>query len=241
MNSLRPMDSRAAPRSGSLRAATAVRRRAGPLSALEALLLAVFGALLLMAHPASAAAPPLDAQKVLERVQQAREQVSELDATARFGFRLRVGPIPYRETLKGTYSYRAPDEHELDFPNAPGYLQSLPNAFSWELPDLTRYRAALRGPLALDSSRVYIVTLAPKSEESSVQSLRLTIDAQSWHLLRQETSYRDGGSVDLRFAYRAGVPYPVVEEDEADLVIPSYSLRGDAKLELSPTKIVPKR
>ncbi len=190
---------------------------------------------LLLATPGSSQG--LSLPQVTEKLEKARAAIDDISAQARFDFKLRVGILPYGDSLNGTYLYKKPDRHKLDFPDAPSYLKSVPSMFSWKLPGQEKYTCQVEGPLLEGSAPIYRLNYSSKNPESKTSSIVASIDAKNWRIVRQDTRYKDGGSVLLTFTYKDWKSSSLLEKVEGDLDIPSYSLKGKASITLSNHKV----
>lgn len=183
-------------------------------------------------------AQSLSLPQITQKIEEARAGVEDLQAKASFGFQLRVGIIPYSETLYGKYLFQKPDRHKLDFPTAPSYLKSVPSMFSWALPSTEKYEAKVSGPtLWGPGGRIYQLVFTPRNPSSQTSHIKVIVDAEHWRVARQETSYRDGGSVLLSFNYLEGSQYPLLEKVTGTIDIPGYKLKGNAMLTLSEHRV----
>lgn len=179
-------------------------------------------------------AQSLSLSQLTAKMEQARSGVEDLRAQADFAFQLRVGFIPYGDSLRGTYLFQKPDRHKLDFPDAPGYLKSIPSMFNWALPSLDRYNAEVSGPTREPSGeRTYKIIYTPKNLSSKTDTIRVTVNAETWQMSQQDTRYRDGGSVLLTFTYVEQNRLPLLEAVSGQLDIVGYKLKGSASITLS--------
>lgn len=179
----------------------------------------------------------LSLSQVSDKLEKAQQEIEDIAATARLAFALRVGILPYSDALHGTYQYQKPDRHQLDFPDAPSYLKSVPSMFSWALPSLQKYDGRVEGPLHGKTAPLYRLTFSPKSPKSQTASIIVTVDAGRWRVVRQETVYKDGGSVLLNFSYRDWSQSSLLEKVSGELDLPAYRLKGKAGIELTQHKV----
>lgn len=179
----------------------------------------------------------LSLPQVTAKLEKARAAVEDISAQARFDFKLRVGILPYGDSLKGRYLYKKPDRHKLDFPDAPSYLKSIPSMFSWKLPDPEKYSCQVEGPILDGTTPIYRLNYSSKNPDSKTSSIVASVDAKKWRIFRQDTRYKDGGSVLLLFSYKDWKSSSLLEKVEGDLDIPSYSLKGKASISLSDHKV----
>lgn len=179
----------------------------------------------------------LSLSQVSDKLEKAQQEIEDIAATARLAFALRVGILPYSDALNGTYLYQKPDRHKLDFPDAPSYLKSVPSMFSWDLPSLEKYDGLAEGPLHGKTAPLYRLTYSSKNPKSKTASIIVTVDAGRWRIERQETLYKDGGSVLLTFSYRDWSHSSLLEKVSGELDLPAYSLKGKAGIELTQHKV----
>ncbi len=181
----------------------------------------------------------LSLPQVTEKLEKAQEKIEDISANARLDFQLRVGFLPYSDSLNGTYLYKKSDRHKLDFPDAPSYLKSVPSMFSWKLPSADKYSCQVTGPLREGNTPISIYRLIYTSNNSNskTDSITVTVDADRWRIERQDTRYKDGGSVLLQFSYRDWKGSPLLEKVSGDLDLPAYSLKGKAAISLSDHKV----
>ncbi|MFA5506710.1 MAG: hypothetical protein WC314_00510 [Vulcanimicrobiota bacterium] len=184
--------------------------------------------------PAPAQTPTVE--QLLKIHQRASAELEDVQAKASLSLKLLVGILPYSENLAGRYYYLKPDQHKLEFDDAPSYFDQAPSLFKWDLPDPKRYRVKVKGPFREASGEIYQLLYLSKKADSSTQSVLCTFDASTGRLFRQETSYRDGGSVALAFNYLATSDLPVLDKVKAQVKIPSYSLSGTASIAFSEQK-----
>lgn len=183
-------------------------------------------------------AQTLNLKQVAEKMEAARSGVHDISAKAELAFQLSVGIIPYNDALFGSYLFKKPDRHRLDFPDAPSYLKSVPSMFSWKLPAAEKYDCQVTGPLNTRSAApTYLLVFTSKNPDSKTASITMTINAKHWRVDRQDTLYRDGGSVLLTFAYIEQAGLPLLEKVAGKINIPSYSLTGNAAITLSEQKV----
>jgi outer membrane lipoprotein-sorting protein len=182
-------------------------------------------------------AQSLSLQQLTDRMQKHREGIEDLSARALFSFRLNLGIIPYTDSLKGSYYFKKPDKHKLDFPDAPSYLKSVPSMFSWKLPSAEKYDSKVSGPLTEHGAPIYRLLFSSRNPSSKTSTITVIIDANNWRVARQDTLYRDGGSVLLTFAYRDWQGQNLMEKVSGKVDIPSYSLTGSASITLSEQKV----
>lgn len=181
------------------------------------------------------AAPPT-VEELLKAHQKSTDKLEDVQADATLDLKLTVGVFPYSEKLKGKYYYLKPNRHRLEFDDAPSYFDKAPSLFKWDLPSLDKYKAKVKGPYTDDGHSVYQLLFLPKNSASSTQSIACTFDATTWRLRKQNTSYRDGGTVALKFAYLSDTELPVLDEVKASVNIPSYSLTGAASIDFGSQK-----
>lgn len=184
-------------------------------------------------QPQPSFAQSLTLDQVKQQIEKAGDGVTDLQADAEFGFQVLVGIIPYRDTLHGTYFFKKPDKHRLDFPDAPSYLKSLPSMFSWKLPSLEKYQAQVIGPLAEGQTHFYSLVFTPKNPDSKTHSITTRVDSSNWQIVRQDTYYKDGGSVLLRFAYLEKNGFPLLQTVMGDVTLRDFKLTGQAQLRFS--------
>lgn len=178
----------------------------------------------------------LSVDKLLKNHQEAASKLDDVKAKAALSLQVSVGIIPYSEKLSGRYYYLKPDRHRLEFDDAPSYFDKAPSLFQWDLPARDKYRLKVKGPIKNGSGQVYQLLYLSKNADSSTQSVLCSFDSKTWRLLKQETAYRDGGSVALAFQYLTDSALPVLEKVTADVKIPSYSLTGAATISFSGQK-----
>lgn len=182
-------------------------------------------------------AQSLSLAQVTEKMQKRRAGIDDIAARAELSFRLNVGILPYNDNLYGSYYFKKPDRHRLDFPDAPSYLKSVPSMFSWKLPSAEKYDSKVVGPMDDKGMRVYQLVFTPKNPASKTASITVIVDAKEWRVARQDTLYRDGGSVLLDFAYQDWKGHPLLERVSGQIDIPGYSLRGNAAITLSEQQV----
>lgn len=183
-------------------------------------------------------AQTLSLKQVTDKMEAARSGVQDISAKAQLGFQLSVGILPYNDTLFGNYSFKKPDRHRLDFPNAPSYLKSVPSMFSWKLPAPEKYDCKVTGPHNSGSAApTYQLVFSSKNPDSKTSSITVTVNAKQWRVDKQDTLYRDGGSVLLSFSYIEQTGLPLLEKVAGKINIPSYSLSGNAAITLSDQKV----
>ena len=180
-----------------------------------------------------ASGPDLTAEKILEEYQSSMSALEDVKSEAKLAMNLVLGFLPYSENLKGRYYYQKPNKHRLEFDDAPSYFDKAPSMFNWNLPSLEKYRVKASSPEASGKHTHYTLLFRPKKAESSTQSVTCTFQAENWKLLQQKTSYRDGGSVTLNFTYLKGSELPILDEVQASVSIPAYSLTGGATISFS--------
>lgn len=191
--------------------------------------------LLVLSH--SSWAQGLSLSQVTEKLEKAQAKIEDLSATARLDFQVRVGILPYGDSLHGTYLYKKPDRHKLDSPNAPSYLKSVPSMFNWKLPSADKYSCQVTGPLQEENVSVYRLLYNSNNPNSKTASITVTVDAGRWRVMRQDTRYKDGGSVLLEFTYRDWKDAFLLEKVSGNLDLPAYSLKGKAAINLSGHKV----
>ena len=179
----------------------------------------------------------LKVEEVLDNYAQRSIKLNDVQSEAKLGLKLVAGFFPYSEKLDGRYYYLNPNKHRLEFDDAPSYFDKAPNMFNWALPSLEKYRAKVKGPYGKDLSKTYEVLFLPKNQDSSTLSISCIFQAQDWRLVRQVTSYKDGGAVQLKFEYMKDSELPVLDRIVAKVSIPSYSLSGDATIQFSEQKV----
>lgn len=187
-----------------------------------------------------ALAPSATAQSlsdVVTKIEAAQSRIAKMTADANLRFDLAVGFIPYSDSLKGTYTYEAPDTHRFEFPDAPSYLQELPGMFNWELPKPEKYTGKLKGPFRLDGREVYKLLYLPVNPDSKVRSITVTVDTAEWLFRRHETDYKDGGTLNLDFTHTTEDGLKVLQTVQAQLNIVAFKLKGTAGIDLSRHKI----
>ena len=183
-------------------------------------------------------AQTLSLKQVTDKMEAARSGVQDISAKAQLAFQLSVGILPYNDTLFGSYYFKKPDRHRLDFPNAPSYLKSVPSMFSWKLPSPEKYDSKVTGPYNSGSATpTYQVVFTSKNPDSKTSSITVTVNARSWRVDKQDTLYRDGGSVLLTFSYIDQAGLPLLEKVAGKINIPAYSLSGNAAITLSEQKV----
>ena len=182
-------------------------------------------------------AQSLTLAQVTERLEKARDGIDDISAKAAFSFHLQAGILPYNDTLYGSYFFKKPDKHRLEFPDAPSYLKSVPSMFSWKLPSSEKYSCVVSGPVMLNRDRIYKLVYTSKNPSSKTATITVIVDAAKWRVSRQDTAYRDGGSVLLTFAYQDWKGQSLLQKVSGVLNIPAYSLTGDAAITLSDQKV----
>lgn len=175
-------------------------------------------------------AEELKVEELIAKYDKAMSSLEDVQAQANLNLNLTLGLFPYKESLAGRYFYLKPDKHRLEFDNAPSYFDKMPSMFNWNLPTLDKYRAKIKGPFSQGASKTYQLLFLPNNTASSTQSVLCTFGAGSWRLLKQETSYKDGGTVALNFDYLGDSALPVLDRVNASVSLPSYSLAGGATI-----------
>lgn len=178
----------------------------------------------------------LSVDKLLKNHEEASAKLDDVKAKAALSLQVSVGIIPYSEKLSGRYYYLKPDRHRLEFDDAPSYFDKAPSLFQWDLPSRDKYRLKVKGPIKDGGGQVYQLYYLSKNADSSTQSVLCSFDSETWRLLKQETAYRDGGSVALAFQYLTDSALPVLDKVTANVKIPSYSLTGAATISFSDQK-----
>ena len=189
--------------------------------------------IVLLALTGSSLADSPTVDQLLERHHKASEGLEDVQAKAKLKLKVVVGVFPYSEDLSGSYYYLKPNHHRLEFDDAPSYFDKAPSLFKWDLPTLEKYKTKVKGPYQEDGSAVFQLLFLPQNSASSTQSVLCTFDATTWRLTKQTTTYRDGGSVSLKFNYVPDSELPVLDKVTADVNIPSYSLTGAATISFS--------
>ena len=179
----------------------------------------------------------LSLSQVKAKLENSQAKIEDISATARLEFQLKVGILPYNDSLDGTYLYKKPDKHKLDFPKAPSYLKSVPSMFSWKLPSDEKYNCQVVGPVKEGSAHLYKLVYTSKNPNSKTSSSTVSVDANRWRIEKQDTLYKDGGSVLLQFAYKDWKGNSLLEKVSGDLNLPAYSLSGKAAIGLSGHKV----
>jgi len=175
--------------------------------------------------PATSAPQSATVEEILERYHQAQAGLKDVEASASLDLQLVLGVFPYKEKLQGTYYYQQPDRHRLKFQDAPSYFEKAPDMFRWDLPSDEKYKSKIK--TSPDPSSVQVLYL-PKNPDSSTLNVLCRFERQSGRLMSQETTYRDGGAVNLDFTYLGSQEFPVLKKVESRVSIPSYSLTGSA-------------
>ena len=179
----------------------------------------------------------LDVEEILLNHRESYSQFEDFQATTSLNLKLALGFIPYVENLSGRYFYRKPDQHHLEFDDAPSYFKKVPSVFAWKIPSLKKYKAKVKDPISTAEGTTHQVLFFPKRQSSKTLSITCTFHAKTWHLLQHETAYKDGGSVSLNFTYQKGTKLPILASVKAKVSIPSYSLNGSADLYFSKQKV----
>lgn len=180
----------------------------------------------------AASSKTLSVDEILEKHRQSASALEDLQAAAHLDLEVLLGILPYRESLDGSYFYQKPDRHKLEFKDAPSYLQKAPSMFNWKLPNPDKYKVVAVSPDGKNNDS-YQLFYKPNNAGSSTQSIACYFDPDNFRLTRQETSYKDGGSVKLKFAYQKSTELPVLESVKAAVVIPAYKLTGGATITFS--------
>lgn len=175
----------------------------------------------------------LNATQVLAKVTTSQSRVQRLDAHADLVFDLYLGLLPYRGRLLGTYTFKAPDQHRLNFPQAPSYLKDLPNAFRWDLPSLTKYTCSSDGLVSSKNEWIYRLRYLPQNPQSKVSTLVVDVNAKTWKVLRQETTYRNGGQIELHISYVFQQGQLIPSTIDATIDLRDYHLKGQSHLRLT--------
>lgn len=178
----------------------------------------------------------LGVEELLAKHQEASKRLDDLKADAQLDLQVLLGILPYREKLQGSYFYLKPDKHKLDFPDAPSYLQKAPSMFNWNLPDPNKFKITVVAPKSGDANGFYQLFYKPKNFDSSTQSIICAFDAKTARLIKQDTAYKDGGSVNLQFNYLAKSELPILDKVTASVSIPSYKLTGNATISFTNPK-----
>lgn len=172
-------------------------------------------------------------ETLLTRHAEATSKLSDIQSNAQLKLDLVLGFLPYSERLKGRYFYQKPNRHKLEFDDAPGYFDKAPSLFKWDLPSTEKYKTKiLEG-----EPNVHRLIFLPKNSDSSTLNITCFFDADSYRLLKQETTYRDGGVVNLQFNYKDDTELPVLDQVDAAVTIPAYKLTGQATITFSDQKI----
>lgn len=193
----------------------------------------IVGLVLIFGFVAQTSAAELTVEEVIAKHRQASSRLEDLKADARLNLQVLLGVLPYSEKLDGHYYYQKPDKHKLEFPDAPSYLQKAPSMFNWNLPETEKYKVVVVAPKNSDQNPAYQLFYKPKHADSSTQSITCSFDSKTWRLMKQETAYKDGGSVKLHFNYKQDSEIPVLDQVIAAVNIPAYKLTGDAVISFS--------
>lgn len=184
-------------------------------------------------EPLAARAQSLSLTQITEKLEQSQQGLHDLSAKAVFQFALRVGVLPYRDSLEGTYRFEPPDRHHLDFPTAPSYLRQVPSMVSWGLPRPEKYECRVEAQQLDSQEPAYLLHFAPRAATSKIAKILVRVDALQWRISQQDTEYRDGGRVQLRLSYRDDQEFQPLQTVSADLRLPTYHLVGQASIRLS--------
>ncbi len=193
----------------------------------------VMGFILLAGLAVQSTAAEITVEEVIAKHLQASSRLDNLKADAQLHLQVLLGVLPYSEKLSGHYFYLKPDKHKLEFPDAPSYLQKAPSMFNWNLPDTDKYNVVAVAPKEGEGETGYRLFYKPKRADSSTQSITCTFDSETWRLTKQETAYKDGGSVKLQFSYKKDPKMPILDKVTAAVSIPAYKLTGDAVISFS--------
>lgn len=180
----------------------------------------------------------LSFEQALAKLEAARAGIKSLEADAVLKFDLIVGFLPYSESLTGRYHYQHPDQHRFDFPDAPGYLQSVPSLLNWRLPPAEKYSGKVKGPFKLDGREVYQLYYLPKNSDSKVRAITINVDSEHWTFVKHFTDYKDGGTLQLNFTHSQRQERQLLDLVDAKLNLPTFKLKGTASVRLSNQKIV---
>lgn len=105
--------------------------------------------------------------------------------------------------------------------------------FSWQLPSAEKYEARVVGPVREgQGAPVYQLVFTPRNPSSKTASITMIVDALKWRVTRQDTLYRDGGSVLLKFSHLEQNGLPLLEKVAGQIDIPGYRLKGTASISL---------
>ena len=177
--------------------------------------------------------PSSGALAVLENHRKAKEKLEDLQAKVALQLDLVLGILPYTEKLTGQYYYKHPNKHKVKLNDPPAYLDDAPSLFDWKLPNLEKYSVKKGPTLTRGTATHHALLYTPKNPGSNTRTIKCTFEEGNWRLIAQDTSYQDGGAVNLRFFYLDDSELPVLDKVKASVSIPSYKLTGEAKIDFS--------
>lgn len=189
--------------------------------------------IVLLWYSAAAQAETLTGEQILAKVQQAQNDIEDLQSNANLLLDVTLGFLPYSENLDGKYYYKKPNQHRLVFDDAPSYFDNLPNMFSWKVPDLNKYSVKTKKVHLTDGTSVHKLYFSPTNPDSKTRSIAYTVEPTQWSLIEQETLYKDGGELNLKFEYTALSGRQLLKQINAKVRLASYPVKGKATIRFS--------
>ncbi len=174
----------------------------------------------------------LSVEDLFEKIRAVNGQVTDYSAAVDVQVNAQIAFVPYNPRVLGRYFYKRPDKHKLEVEEAPSYLKKYPNIFGYSLPDLKKYRGVVVEGGSFNGRPVYRVELLPRGG-SSVSRIDLLVDKERSLVLRNQTTYKNQGSLDVQVQYKKDSSYWVFDTMKARFVFPSVKVNATASAKYS--------
>jgi len=190
-----------------------------------ALALGLFAA----ASPAGAQSP-LDAQTIVQRIEQRNPSLQSFQARVHVDVRMLNFPW-FSPKLDGTSYFKRPNNYEVVFDRVPSYAHGITKLFG-DIADASAWQKdsniAYDGVRSIDGRPMLALRLTKKIYSDQIKDTVAYVDPVTYQVMRMDWNYRSGGVITMTQTFKGEGPYNVIATQHADIHIPHVRAVADA-------------
>lgn len=173
---------------------------------------------------------PLDAQSILQRIEQHNPSLQSFQARVHVDVRMLNFPW-LSPKLDGTSYFKRPNNYEVVFDRVPSYAHGITKLFG-DIADAAAWEKdsniAYDGVRTIDGRPMLALRLTKKIYSDQIKDTVAYVDPATFQVVRMDWNYRSGGVITMTQTFRGDGPYTVIASQHADIHIPHVRAVADA-------------
>ncbi len=184
---------------------------------------------LMSAAPAGAQAP-LDANAIVQRIEQRNPSLQSFQARVHVDVRMLNFPW-LAPKLDGTSYFKRPNNYEVVFDRVPSYAHGITKLFG-DIGDASAWQKdsniAYDGMRVVDGHPMLALRMTKKIYSDQIKDAVAYVDPITFQVARMEWNYRSGGLITMTQTFKGEGPFSVIASQHADIRIPHVRAVADA-------------